>query len=100
MGAAVIGVDMLLDSPSAYGKTSLAQAMASAGNVLLVSQAEFKEAAYRHELRSLPLRNPQMAINISSNSELRETMVRLRVYPEVAEEDQQWPFSVEAVSQF
>ena len=48
MGAAVIGVDMLLDSPSAYGEDpALAGAMASAGNVLLVSQAEFKDAVFQ-----------------------------------------------------
>ena len=104
MGAAVIGVDMLLDSPSAYGEDpALAGAMASAGNVLLVSQAEFKDAVFQGMNYAIPDFTASATSgysNISSNSELRETMVRLRVYPEVAEQHQQWPFSVEAVSQF
>ena len=92
MGAAVIGVDMLLDSPSAYGEDpALAGAMASAGNVLLVSQAEFKDAVFRGMNYAIPDFTASATSgysNISSNSELRETMVRLRVYPEVAEQDQ------------
>jgi adenylate cyclase len=44
MGAAVIGVDMLLDFNSAYGEDpTLEDALQEAGNVLLVSQAQFTD---------------------------------------------------------
>lgn len=104
MGAAVIGVDMLLDAPSAYGEDpELAAAMVEAGNVLLVSQAVFKDDVFQEMNYAVPAFS-QIASNgysnISSNSTLRETMVRLRVYPEVAERDGQWPFAVQAVSEY
>jgi len=96
MGAALIGVDMLLDAPSAYGEDpELAAAMAEAGNVLLVSQAAFKDDVFQEMNYAVPAFTRSASSgysNISSNSTLRETMVRLRVYPEVAESDGQWPF--------
>jgi len=104
MGAALIGVDMLLDAPSAYGEDpELAAAMAEAGNVLLVSQAAFKDDVFQEMNYAVPAFTRSASSgysNISSNSTLRETMVRLRVYPEVAESDGQWPFAVQAVSEY
>ena len=48
MGAKVIGVDMLLDFKSAYGEDpTLADALADAGNILLVSQAQIEGDEYR-----------------------------------------------------
>ncbi|MBT3427911.1 MAG: adenylate/guanylate cyclase domain-containing protein [Gammaproteobacteria bacterium] len=101
MGAAVIGVDMLLDFNSAYGEDpALAEAFSKAGNILLGSQAVFEREQFKQMNTAIPVFE-QLAesgySNISSNSDLSETLVRLRIYPEVAAENA-WPISVKAVS--
>jgi adenylate cyclase len=85
MGAAVIVVDMLLDFNSAYDEDpSLAEAFSRAGNILLVSQAVFANDQFKEINTAIPVFE-QLAesgySNISSNSDLSETMVRLRIYP-------------------
>ena len=101
MGAAVIGVDMLLDFNSAYGEDpTLEDALRVAGNVLLVSQAEFKGNEFVTMNTAIPrfheLTEPGYS-NISPNSAISESLVRLHVYPEIGELDA-WPFAVKAVS--
>ena len=103
MGASVIGVDMLLDFNSAYNEDpTLVDAIESAGNVLLVSQAEISDdAGYQKTNFAIPKFSDVAESgysNISSNSDLAETMVRLRIHPEVAERDNGWPFAVKALA--
>lgn len=105
MGAKVIAVDLLLDFKSAYGEDpSLEDAFKEAGNVLLVSQAVFEEEEYVQLNRAI---DRFAAIttsgysNITSNSTIREIMVRLRIYPEIAEQEEDgWPVAVQAVAAF
>lgn len=103
MGAAVIGVDMLLDFNSAYGEDqTLEDALQEAGNVLLVSQAQFADDEFESVNRAIPRFDDYTSSgysNISANSAISESIVRLRVYPEIAEEGE-WPFAVQAVSNF
>lgn len=105
MGAKVIGVDMLLDFKSAYGEDpTLAAAFEEAGNVLLVSQAEIAgEQGFRGMNYAIPefeeLTESGYS-NITSNSAISETMVRLHVYPEIAEQVGVWPFAVKAASMY
>ncbi|MEX2326302.1 MAG: CHASE2 domain-containing protein, partial [Pseudomonadales bacterium] len=101
LDASVIGVDMLLDFASAYGEDpTLQSALQEAGNVLLVSQAELEDGTYRGVNRAIP-RFDRYAdsgySNISPNSAISESIVRLRVYPEVAA-DGEWPFAIQAVA--
>ena len=104
MGAAVIGVDMLLDFNSAYNEDpTLIQAIEGAGNVLLVSQAVIEEGIYQETNFAIPKFSNVAESgysNISSNSQLAETMVRLRIYPDIADRDGGWPFAVKALSMF
>ena len=105
MGAAVIGVDMLLDFNSAYGEDpTLVSAIESAGNVLLVSQAEIDDdRGYQKTNYAIPKFSSIAESgysNISSNSDLAETMVRLRIHPNIAEQDGEWPFAVKALSMY
>jgi len=103
MGAAVIAVDMLLDFKSAYGEDpSLEDALKIADKVLLVSQAQFENEAfvginYAIDRFSELTRNGYS--NISSNSAISQSIVRLRVYPEISATGQ-WPFAIEAVSSY
>ena len=103
MGAAVIAVDMLLDFKSAYGEDpSLEDALVEAGNVLLVSQAQFENEEFvgvNYAIDRFSGQTSNGYSNISSNSAISQSIVRLRVYPEIAETGQ-WPFAVEAVSQY
>lgn len=101
MNASVIGVDILLDFNSAYDEDpALESALRQAGNVLLVSQAEIIDGEYRGINRAIP-RFDEYAdsgySNISPNSAISESIVRLRVYPEVADAGE-WPFAVQAVA--
>jgi adenylate cyclase len=105
MGAAVIGVDMLLDFNSAYGEDpTLVSAIEAAGNVLLVSQAEIDDdRGYQKTNYAIPKFSSIAESgysNISSNSDLAETMVRLRIHPNIAEQDGEWPFAVKALSMY
>ena len=102
MGAAVIGVDMLLDFNSAYGEDpTLADALKEAGNVLLVSQVEFRGEEFVGVNTAIQkfaeLTEPGYS-NISANSAISESIVRLHVYSEVANNGDMWPFAVKAVS--
>ncbi len=104
MGAAVIAVDMLLDFNSAYGEDpTLAAAFEEAGNVLLVSQAEINNGEFVKINKAIP-RFAEITedgySNISPNSAISESIVRLRLYPEIAEQVNGWPFAVKAVSMF
>ena len=55
MGAAVIGVDMLLDFNSAYNEDpTLIEAIEGAGNVLLVSQAVIEAGVYQEKNFAIP----------------------------------------------
>jgi len=104
MGAAVIGVDILLDFHSAYGEDpALADALKNAQNVLLVSQAQFQGDRFSHVNRAIEKFDDLTESgysNISSNSAISENIVRLRIYPEIARKEDAWPFAVKAVSMY
>ncbi|MFT5211267.1 MAG: adenylate cyclase [Flavobacterium sp.] len=105
MGAAVIAVDMLLDFNSAYGEDpSLTDAFLEAGNVQLVSQAEFGDDNKFVKInKAIPaFANSTFSgySNISSNSAVSEKIVRLRMYPEINESVGEWPYSVQAVASY
>jgi adenylate cyclase len=104
MGAQVIGVDMLLDFKSKYGDDpTLERALREAGNVLMVSQAEFNNqdefTGVNRSIDRFSGVSTSGYSNISANSAISQSIVRLRIYPEIAEAGS-WPFSVKAVSEF
>ncbi len=105
MGAKVIAIDLLLDFNSAYGEDpTLEDAFKEAGNVVLVSQAEFENDQYVRLNRAID-RFADVTTsgysNISSNSALKETMARLRVYPQIAAQEQEgWPYAVQVAATF
>ncbi|MBS03934.1 MAG: adenylate/guanylate cyclase domain-containing protein [Gammaproteobacteria bacterium] len=103
MGAKVIGVDMILDFKSAYGEDpSLEFALKESGNVLLVSQASFDEDGDFEQINTAIPRFAENArsgySNVSSNSAISQSIVRVRLYPEIVEQEDHWPFAYEAVS--
>lgn len=104
MGAAVIGVDMLLDFNSAYGEDpTLEDALKEAGNVVLVSQAQFEDDVFvgvNRAIERFDEHTDSGYSNVSSNSAIAQSIVRLRVYPEIAEEENEWPFAAVVVGNF
>ena len=104
MGAAVIGVDMLLDFKSAYGEDpTLTDALTQVENVLLVSQAEIRGDQFLRVNKAID-EFDQLTdngySNISANSAISESIVRLRVHPALVEKFDAWPFAVKAVSMY
>ncbi len=104
MGASVVGVDMLLDFNSAYGEDpTLEDALFEAGNVLLVSQGEIAGEEYEG-LNTAIDRFDRLTengySNISPNSAISESIVRLRIHEGMFEQYEAWPFAVKAVSMF
>ena len=87
MGAKVIGVDMIFDFPSAYGEDpTLQDAFQEAGNVLLVSAAEIEGDEYKGLNTAIDRFNNVTEngySNISSNSVISESIVRLRIHEEM-----------------
>lgn len=104
MGAKVIGVDMLLDYNSAYGEDpTLELAFEEAGNVLLVSQADFVGDEFVKLNSAIPRfssRTVNGYSNISSTSAISESIVRLTIHPEITAEQDGWPFAVQAAAMF
>jgi adenylate cyclase len=104
MGASVIGVDMLLDFNSAYGEDpTLESALVEADNVLLVSQAQIEGDDYTG-LNTAIDRFEKVTrhgySNISPNSAISESIVRLRIHQKMADNFDSWPFAVEAVAMY
>ncbi|XOV89378.1 MAG: CHASE2 domain-containing protein [Pseudomonadota bacterium] len=104
MGAAVIGVDILLDFNSAYGEDpALAEALVEAGNVVLVSQAVIEDGRYQgvvnHAIDLFDQVTSSGYSNISPNSAISESITRLRLYHEIAA-DGEWSFAVRTVANY
>lgn len=105
MGAAVVGVDMLLDFKSAYGEDpSLEDALVEAGNVLMVSQAQISDEGEYQGLNTAIDRFDEVTrngySNISPASTISESITRLRIHEQMVQEYDVWPFAVEAVAMF
>ncbi len=103
MDAKVIAVDMMLDFNSAYGEDpTLALAFEEARNVLLVSQAEIADGEYGGMNLAIDRFSDITThgySNIAANSAISESIVRLRIHEQPAQQGE-WPFAVQAVSQF
>ncbi|MBF0614712.1 MAG: CHASE2 domain-containing protein [Magnetococcales bacterium] len=104
LGAKVVALDVLMDFPSSYQEDEpTAQALAAAGNVLLVAQADFKERQFVRLNRA----TPKLAAvtqngytNISSPSAIITSLSRLKIYPEIVEKEGGWPYSVKALAMY
>ncbi len=106
LGASVVAIDALMDYPNAYGEDPrTAELFAEAGNVLLVSKADIAGDGRTFIDMTYPIPAFRKVAqsgysNITSQSSLKETMTRLRVFPAIAKDDPQngWPFAVKALA--
>lgn len=104
LGAKVVAVDMLMDFPSSYDEDPvLAQALADAGNTILVAQAQFDGGRFvklNYPTKLLDQASISGYTNISSNSSLLTVLSRLKIHPDIARERHGWPFAAQAVAMY
>ena len=104
LGASVVAIDMLLDFNSAYGEDQILEdALAEAGNVLLVSQAEIEGGQYLGLNTAIERFNDVTNhgyTNVTSNSAISPSIVRLRIHNEMVNVFDAWPYAIMAVSMY
>ena len=106
LGARTVAIDLLMDFPSSYKEdppTAASFKKSGMDNVLLVSQAEFRGDQFIKVNYATPvLREVTQAgyTNIGSQSAIVTSLSRLKIYPEVVEKANQWPFAVKALAMY
>jgi CHASE2 domain-containing sensor protein len=104
LGASVVAVDALFDYPNSYGEDPrTAELFAEAGNVVLVSKADIDADGRRFIDITYPIPAFREVTtsgysNIASQSSLRTRITRVRIFPEITERPNGWPFAVEALA--
>ena len=104
LGARVVAIDLLMDFPSSYKEDlPTAESFKKAGNVLLVSQAEFRGSEFIKVNYATPVLKAESEAgytNIGSQSAIVTSLSRLKIYPEVVEQANGWPFAVKALAMY
>ncbi|MBF0462008.1 MAG: adenylate/guanylate cyclase domain-containing protein [Magnetococcales bacterium] len=104
LGARVVAIDLLMDFPSSYGEDpSTAESLRRAGNVMVVSQAEFHNQTFVKLNEATPVLREVTKngyTNIGSQSAIVTSLSRLKVYASIAEQIHVWPFSVQALAMY
>ncbi len=104
LGAKVIGIDLLMDFPSAYGEDpGLAEVLSEAGNTVIASRANFKGDTYvglSYPTTTLNAASATGYVNIISPSAIVTSLSRLRIYPEITQEPFGWPIAVQILADY
>ncbi|MEO5362219.1 MAG: adenylate/guanylate cyclase domain-containing protein [Magnetococcus sp. DMHC-8] len=105
LGARVVAVDLLMDFPSSYGEDPpTAESFKKAGNVMVVSQAEFRKSAFVKLNKATPVLDAVTKngyTNIGSQSAIVTSLSRLKVYDTVVDQNRRvWPFAVQALAMY
>ena len=103
-GASVVALDFLMDFRSSYGEDEPTAAMLrKADNVLLVSYANFD--GNRFEKLSYPNETLRAAArtgysNLQPTSRLVDNLARVRVFEEITNNKDGWPFAIQVLSMY
>ena len=104
LGARVVAIDLLMDFPSSYKEDEpTAEMFKKAGNVLLVSQAAFNGNKFIKVNYATPVLKEYTEAgytNIGSQSAIVTSLSRLKIYPEIVEQANGWPFAVKALAMY
>ncbi|MBF0095800.1 MAG: adenylate/guanylate cyclase domain-containing protein [Magnetococcales bacterium] len=104
LGAKVVAIDLLMDFPSSYGEdVPTAESFKKAGNVMVVSQAEFRKGTFVKLNGATPVLaevTQNGYTNIGSQSAIVTSLSRLKIYPAINEQVNAWPFAVKALAMF
>jgi len=103
-GASVVVMDFLMDFRSSYGEDEPTAAMFDeAGNVLLVSYANFRDGkfvgiSYPNEVLNASAKTGYS--NLQPTSAIVDNLARLRVHKEITNNEDGWPLAIQAVAMF
>lgn len=101
-GASVVALDFLMDFKSSYGEDEpTAEMLATAGNVLLVSTANFENGKFdrlTYPTDTLEAVTRSGYSNLEPTSAIVDNLARLRVYPEITQARDGWPFAIQALA--
>jgi adenylate cyclase len=103
-GAKVIGLDFLMDFRSSYGEDEPTAAMFSAaGDVLLVSYANFQDGKFvglAYPTETLFKVAKTGYSNLEPTSAVLDNLARLRIYEEITNNKDGWPFAIQALAMY
>lgn len=104
MGAKVIALDVLMDFPSSYGEDpETAEALATTGKSLLVSQAQIVDGEFKgmnYPTEELRGSSRSGYTNISSSSSIVTSLSKLKVREDTTQAEDGWPFAVQALAMY
>lgn len=102
LGARVVVLDFLMDFRSSYGEDEpTARMFAEAGNVLLVSYANFEDgrfAGLTYPTQTLAGVARTGYSNLQPTSAVIDNLARVRVYEEITANQDGWPIAIQALS--
>ncbi len=103
-GAKVVALDFLMDFRSSYGEDEpTAQMLTDAGNVLLVSYANFEGdkftgLTYPNEVLNATSRSGYT--NLSPTSAIVDNLARVRIHKDITNNKDGWPFAIQALAMY
>lgn len=104
LGARVIALDFLMDFHSSYGEDEpTAEMFANAGNVLLVSYANFQDGKFTGLSYPTPTLNAVAKTgysNLETTSAIVENLARVRIHEEITNNPDGWPFAIQALAMY
>ncbi len=103
-GARVVALDFLMDFSSSYGEDEpTSQMLRQAGNVLLVSYANFEGDQFTgltYPTDVLAETSRSGYTNLQPTSALVDNLARLRVHPDITNNKDGWPYAVQALAMY
>jgi len=103
-GAKVVALDFLMDFKSSYGEDEpTAEMFAEAGNVLLVSYAKFDGKSFQglnYPNDTLEAVTKSGYSNLQPTSAVVDNLARLRIFDEITNNKDGWPFAIQAISMY
>lgn len=103
-GAKVVGLDFLMDFKSSYGEDEpTAEMLTRAGNVLLVSYANFDGDKFTGlSYPTETLRNTSVTgyTNLQPTSAIVDNLARLRIHKDITNNKDGWPYAVQALAMY
>ncbi len=103
-GAKVVALDFLMDFRSSYGEDEpTAEMLDRAGNVLLVSYANFdgdKFTGLTYPTEVLNATSQSGYTNLSPTSAIVDNLARVRVHKDITNNRDGWPFAIQAPAMF
>jgi adenylate cyclase len=103
-GAKVVALDFLMDFRSSYGEDEpTAEMLTEAGNVLLVSYANFdgdKFTGLTYPNETLNATSISGYTNLSPTSAIVDNLARVRIHKDITNNQDGWPYAIQALAMY